>query len=129
MCQITVKEDNASDKDPTNESLLHKALKRKRTDSENESLMKRQFLIAKPNYPPLFNKPSLLTSALTSPPKAMSKNYLITRSSLLKSHVELASLLKKESKGNSIISATTSSTTKLIKDEHENLEVKNEEDC
>lgn len=108
------------------QSLLHQALKRKRTDSENETLLKRQcFTTTKPyffnNNQPVFNKPSLLTSALTSPPKAMRSPrtvyHLITnRNSLKSTHAELVSLLKSSSSTTSTATTVTTSQMKLVSD-------------
>lgn len=107
-----IKTDDDSSESAT--SLLHQALKRKRTESETENLYKRQFFItAAANsfnaaIAPQSNqqKPSLLTSALTSPPKAMRHTgnptrpifHLIPTNRNLKStHVELLNLLKQNS--------------------------------
>jgi hypothetical protein len=132
-----------SDNSECGTSLLHQALKRKRTESETENLYKRQFYIttAAPNtyfsptiasmaqssMRPLFNKPSssssLLTSALTSPPKAMRHLgnttaarpifRIIPANRLAKTHVELTSLLQNNTKpsdlNKGIVVAVTSS--------------------
>lgn len=116
--------------DSEGESLLHKALKRKRTESETENLSKRQIFIAnaRPNYftsnnppnaskQPLFSKPSLLTSALTSPPKAprlYHLNLISNRNSLKSTHAELVSLLK-STNSTTIATSTTTAATSQIK--------------
>lgn len=110
------------------QSLLHRALKRKRTDSENEMILKRQFFItaAKPSF---YNNQtsSLLTSALTSPPKTMNSRpvfHLITtnRNSLKSSHAELVSLLKSNnnnSPGTSNVKVEEGSEIKIKKEKDE----------
>lgn len=125
------------------QSLLHQALKRKRTDSENErSFLKRQYHDAgtktyffnnnQPN--PCSIKPSLLTSALTSPPKAMSSSrtvyHLITnRNSLKSSHAELVSLLKSSTSASAATSTTTTLTSQIRSDTfEEKSEIKRETD-
>lgn len=104
-------ENEASDSESQSQSLLHQALKRKRTEFENKNnVFKRQFLITTTSanyfnnalqatsFKPIFNSSSsLLTSALTSPPKTMNRPviHLVNRNQSLKStHTELVSLLK-----------------------------------
>lgn len=136
---------DANDETENEKSLLHQALKRKRTDSEAENVYKRQFFITTstnsfvntpvPSTVTTQQKPSasLLTSALTSPPKAMrhtSNNsgrpifHLIPANRNLKStHVELLNLLKQNSSLQAInteisktvaTSSTSTSTSDVI---------------
>lgn len=100
---------NPPESSDTGTSLLHQALKRKRTESETENLYKRQFFITATNTAVVSSashpKPtsSLLTSALTSPPKAMRHSgtrpifHLIPNRNLKSTHVELLNLLKQNS--------------------------------
>lgn len=104
-------ENEASDSENSDkgQSLLHQALKRKRTESENENLCNRRFFIATTSSSYFnnaaaaqqqnFNKPSLLTSALTSPPKRPIFHLISTNRGSLKSsqHGELISALLKPS--------------------------------
>lgn len=161
----TTTENEASDSENSEkgQSLLHQALKRKRTDSENEHLLKRQFYIAttSTNYfnsnqqqqqlqqqqpqqqqrnpvKPIFNKPSLLTSALTSPPKRPVFHLISTNRGTLKAnhHAELISLLKQNnlqlnsnapSSTTSITSPSSSSSSALIKPKEEVVTIKSED--
>ncbi|KAL7052515.1 hypothetical protein ACKWTF_004883 [Chironomus riparius] len=141
ILKSSIKTDSdANDETDSGTSLLHQALKRKRTESEAENLYKRQFFIttATNNF---INTPvastvttqqkpaaSLLTSALTSPPKAMRHTnnpsrpifHLIPANRNLKStHVELLNLLKQNSSlpaiktepSKIIVTSSTSTTT------------------
>lgn len=117
--------------DSTCNSLLHQALKRKRTDSENESLLKRQFFLttaSKQNYfnnqsQPVYNKPSLLSS-LTSPPKAMNTRpvfHLITNRNLKSTHAELVSLLNHPSGSTSMVQIKQEPQTKIEASQEVNI--------
>lgn len=111
---------NVDKEDSGHQSLLQQALKRKRTNSENENLLKRQFLITTAKTNNYFNnstssKSSLLSSALNSAPKTMSNSrpvfHLIASTNRSSSHVELVSLLKGN---NSNITAATTATTAVM---------------
>lgn len=111
-------ENEASDSENSDkgQSLLHQALKRKRTDSENDTLNQssRRFFIATTSssypfnnataQPQNFNKPSLLTSALTSPPKRPIFHLISSSTNRGSSHHELISALLKPSASLSQIS-------------------------
>ncbi|XP_070501978.1 uncharacterized protein [Chironomus tepperi] len=141
ILKSSIKSDSdTNDETDSGTSLLHQALKRKRTESEAENLYKRQFFITTatnnfinapvPSTVTTTQKPtaSLLTSALTSPPKAMRHTsnptrpifHLIPANRNLKStHVELLNLLKQNSSlpaiktepSKTIVTTTTVTTT------------------
>lgn len=145
ILKFSIKTDaDANNETESEKSLLHQALKRKRIESEAVNSYKRQFFITTATNS-FINTPiastvttqqkpsaSLLTSALTSPPKTMRHTsnsgrpvfHLIPANRNLKStHVELLNLLKQNSSLQAIktemsksvaTSSSTASTSDVI---------------